>query len=406
MNSLGMWGPREGRAHRSLPTTADARTLAARRLPRLIFDFIDGGAGYETAIELNQADLLALRLLPRVLVDVQGEDIGTTFLGRRYNLPFGIAPMGMCDLAWPGTDRAFAAEASQRGFPVCVSTASSTTLEDMQRLSDGHAWFQLYVTGSIETAMGFVDRAAKAGYEHLLLTVDVPKLGKRPRDLRNGFETPFRIRAPQFLDFALHPRWSVGSLLAGTPRMANFGTGPNAKGYDRKAVRAGADWAFLARLRDHWKGKLVVKGVLSPDDARAIKEAGADAVYVSNHGGRQLDSAPSTISSLPAIRAATGPDYPLIFDGGVRSGEDVVKALASGADFVMLGRPFLYAMAADGARGVSSLLDSLSSDVAVALAQVGLRRVGDISEAILSPPVTRRPGGAKPVLLRGSGAGK
>jgi (S)-mandelate dehydrogenase len=405
LNGLGGWGLRDGKAHRSMPTTADARELAARRLPNLIFDFIDGGAGYETTIALNQADLRAVRLMPRVLVDVQGEDLGTTFLGRRYNLPFGIAPMGMCDLAWPGTDRAFATEASQRGFPVCVSTASSTSMEEMLRLSDGHAWFQLYVTGSVETAMRFVDRAASAGYENLLLTVDVPKLGKRPRDLRNGFETPFRIKAPQFLDFAMHPRWSIGTLLAGTPRMANFGSGPNTRGYDRNAARAGADWPFLARLRDHWKGKLIIKGVLSPEDAVGIRDAGADAVYVSNHGGRQLDSAPSTISALAAIRAAVGPDYPLLFDGGARSGEDVVKALASGANFVLMGRPFLYAMAADGARGVSSLIDSLTSDVAIALAQVGLKRVIDINEAILASRPVGKSAGGRPILLRGSGAG-
>ena len=235
-NAQGIWRLREGGPHRSMPTAADARALAARRLPRLIFDFIDGGAGCETAIDLNQADLLALRLNPRVLIDIQGEDLGRTFLGRRYNLPFGIAPMGMCDLAWPGTDRSFAQEASQRKFPLGVSTASSTSLEDMLRLSDGHAWFQLYVTGSIETAMQFVDRAASAGYENLLLTVDVPKLGKRPRDLRNGFETPFRMRPRQFFDFATHPGWSIGTLAAGVPRMANFGVGPNAKGYDRKAT--------------------------------------------------------------------------------------------------------------------------------------------------------------------------
>jgi L-lactate dehydrogenase (cytochrome) len=377
--------------------------LAARRLPRLIFDFIDGGAGYETAIELNQADLLGLRLMPRVLVDIQGEDLERSFLGRRYKLPFGIAPMGMCDLAWPGTDRTFATQASQRGFPLCVSTASSTTLEDIQKLSDGHAWFQLYVTGSIETAMRLVDRAAGAGYENLLLTVDVPKLGKRPRDLRNGFETPFRIRPAQFLDFAVHPRWSIGTLLAGTPHMANFGSGPTSKGYDRKATRAGADRDFLGRLRDHWKGRLVVKGVMSPEDAVAIRDAGADAVYVSNHGGRQLDSAPSTISVLPAIRAAVGPNYPLLFDGGLRSGEDIVKALASGADFVMLGRPFLYAMAAGGSRGVTSYLDSLTSELAIVLAQVGLKRIEDVNETILVSPPSGRFCGTESILLRGSG---
>jgi (S)-mandelate dehydrogenase len=384
LQSQGMWGPRDGRAHATLPTAADARLLARRRLPRLVFDFIDGGAGFESGLELNQAELLALRLMPRVLVDIEGSDLSTTLMGRRWSLPFGIAPMGMCDLAWPGTDRAFAAEARARDFPVTVSTASSTPLEEMLRLSDGRAWFQLYVTGAIEQAMGFVGRAGSAGYETLLLTVDVPKLGKRPRDLRNGFETPFHMRAPHFLDFATHPRWSLATLRAGAPRMANFG-GPQAKGYDRKAARVGANWEFLDRLRAHWKARLVVKGVLSPEDAARIKAAGADAVYVSNHGARQLDSAPSSIAMLPAIRAAVGPDYPLLFDGGVRSGEDVVKALASGADFVMAGRPFLYAMAAGGAPGLAAFLSGMAGDVTTALAQVGLRRVADIGPAILAP---------------------
>ena len=219
--------------------------------------------------------------------------------------------------------------------------------------------------------------------EGVLLTVDVPRLGKRPRDLRNGFQTPFRIRPRQFLDFALHPRWSLGTLRAGRPRMANYDADPNAKGYDRNAPRTGATWEFLDRLRARWKGRLVVKGVLSPADAVRIRDAGADAVYVSNHGARQLDSAPSSISMLPAIRAAVGPDYPLLMDGGVRSGEDIVKALAAGADFALLGRPFMFAMGADGARGLARFMDGLAEEIAIALAQVGLRRVADIKPEIL-----------------------
>jgi (S)-mandelate dehydrogenase len=378
--------PPPARPSPALPGAADARALARRRLPRLIFDFIDGAAGEETALWRNEADLRALRLMPRVLVDVVGIDPATTLFGRAMGAPFGIAPMGMCDLAWPGTDRAFAAEAKRRAIPVCVSTASSTPLERMQELAGGNAWFQLYVTGSVETAFGFADRAAASGYEVLLLTVDVPRLGRRPRDLRNGFATPFRIRPRQFLDFALHPRWSLGTLRAGRPRMANYAGGPDAKGYDRNAPRTGATWAFLDRLRARWKGRLVVKGVLSPEDAVRIRAAGADAVYVSNHGARQLDSAPSTVSMLPAIRAAVGSGYPLLMDGGVRSGEDVVKALAAGADFVLMGRPFLFAMGADGPRGLARFADGLAEDIAIALAQVGLRRVAEIGSGILLPP--------------------
>lgn len=374
------------RPSRSLPSAVDARALARRRLPRLIFDFIDGAAGEETALWRNEADLRALRLMPRVLADVSAIDTGTTMFGRRMGLPFGIAPMGMCDLAWPGTDHAFAAEARRRQIPVCVSTASSTPLEEMYARAGGQAWFQLYVTGSPDAAIGLADRAAAAGYEVLLLTVDVPRLGRRPRDLRNGFQTPFRIRPRQFLDFALHPRWSLGTLRAGRPRMANYDADPNAKGYDRTAPRTGATWEFLGRLRARWKGKLVVKGVLSPEDAVRIRDAGADAVYVSNHGARQLDAAPSPVSMLPAIRAAVGPDCTLLMDGGVRSGEDVVKALAAGADFVLLGRPFLFAMGADGPRGLSRFVDGLAADIAIALAQVGLRAVAGIGPDIVLPP--------------------
>lgn len=369
---------------RSLPTSEDARRLARRRLPRIIFDYIDGAAGDEMAAGLNQSELARIRLMPRVLVEVDGGDLSKRFLGRRWGLPFGVAPMGMCDLSWPGADKALAAEAVHRDIPVCVSTASSTTLEDMHALTGGRAWFQLYVTGGPDAALALADRAAAAGYEFLALTVDVPKLGVRPRDLRNGFETPFRMRPRQVLDFATHPRWSLSTLAAGIPRMANFGTGPQSKGFDRNAARTGADWGFLDRLRGRWKGKLIVKGVLSPDDARRIKAAGADAVYVSNHGGRQLDSTPASVNALPAIRAAVGPDYPLVFDGGVRSGEDIIKVLASGADFVMLGRPFLYALGAGGARGLANFNDHLSGGVGVALGQVGLRRVEDIDSSVLA----------------------
>lgn len=372
------------RASRALPTVEDARILARRKLPRLIFDFIDGGAGSESAMRRNAGDFEAVRLMPRVLVDVSRQSLATGFLGVDHRLPFGIAPMGMCDLAWPGADRVLAKEAARSGIPICVSTASSTPLEEMARLSEGRAWFQLYVIGSIEEALGFVDRAAAAGYENLILTVDVPKLGRRPRDLRNGFVTPFRIQPRQFMDFASRPGWSLATLMAGAPRMANYDANPTARGYDRKAARTGADWAFLDRLRDRWRGRLIVKGVLSAEDAARIARVGVDSVYVSNHGGRQLDAAPSTISALPAIRAAVGADCPLLFDGGIRSGEDVVKALALGADMVMLGRPFLFAMAADGARGVSSLVGTLAAEIETALAQVGLTRVADVTPAILA----------------------
>jgi L-lactate dehydrogenase (cytochrome) len=364
----------------SLPTTDDARTLAKSNLPALIFDFIDGAAGLEHSAQANVADLDMIKLIPRVLRDVDKIHLGTHFLGKDYSYPFGIAPMGMCNLAWPGTDLMFADQAMQNQIPVCVSTASSTSLEDMLIASHGLAWFQLYVTGAMDLVDDMIQRAESAGYETLVLTVDVPKLGKRPRDLRNGFKTPFKMRPDQFFDFALHPRWSITTLLSGIPTMANYSAGPNSGGYDRTASRKGANWDYLQRLRDRWKKKLVVKGVLNPEDALRIKQAGADAIYVSNHGGRQLDSAPSTIRALPAVRQVVGPEYPIIIDGGIRSGEDIVKCLAAGANFAMLGRPFLYATAANGAQGLENFIGHLKDDVSITLAQIGVTDINQVPQ--------------------------
>ena len=366
-------------------TSDEARALARRRLPRLMFDYIDGAAGKEHAAARNLDALGARQLMPRVLAPSEQCGLGQTFLGQTLGLPFGIAPMGMCNLAWPGADQMLAAEALRRGMPHGVSTAASSTLEAMAEQAGTLAWFQLYVTGTLEAAWGLVDRAKAAGYQVLILTVDVPRVAPRPRDVRNGFTMPFHIGPRQFMDFALHPHWSLASLFHGMPGPANFDNAPGGKGFDRHASRAGANWAFLDELRRRWDGQLIVKGVLSPDDAQRIQAAGADAIYVSNHGGRQLDSAPPAITALARVRAAVGPDYPLVFDSGVRSGEDILKALACGADLVMLGRPLLYALGADGARGLASLLDALVSELGVAMAQLGLADVDDIRASHLVP---------------------
>ena len=363
----------------------DARRLARRRMPRLLFDFVDGAVGRERAARLNRNALAKIQLQPRVLNDTTGRALDAALLGEEYALPFGVAPMGMCDLAWPGADRALAAAAARHAIPVCFSTAASTKLEDARDMAGQRAWFQLYVSDSAEAAWALVERAANAGYTHLVFTVDVPQISLRIRDLRNGFTLPFRIGPRQFFDFALHPRWSVETLLRGVPRVMNFEAAGAGK-FVREAGRGAATWEFLERLRDRWRGRLIVKGVLSADDARRIARAGADAVYVSNHGGRQLDSAPPAGDALPAIRAALGRDYPLIFDSGVRGGEDVVKALALGADFVLLGRPWLYAIGAVGAEGPDNLVDILAREIDVTLAQIGRRRVGEVDETVLITP--------------------
>jgi isopentenyl diphosphate isomerase/L-lactate dehydrogenase-like FMN-dependent dehydrogenase len=368
---------------RRIFATQDAVRIARRSLPRLVFDFIAGSAGREVGTKRNSTAFDAVLLQPRVMEDVSNGSLEINLLGRTYSLPFGIAPMGMCNLARRGADKMLADMAKRHNVPVCLSSAASSSIEEMHDWAGENAWFQLYVGQSIEHSMTLVSRAQNAGYETLVLTVDVPQVARRVRDLRNGFEMPFKIGLQQFIDLALHPRWSLATLSTGAPYPKNFGHNDGEKKFDRHASRAGADWKFLAQLRQAWKGNLVVKGITSPHDALRVKECGVDVVYVSNHGGRQLDGAPAAIDILPSIRAAVGPDYPLIFDSGVRDGEDVVKALALGADFVMVGRPWLYALAAEGKIGLNALFGAFASDISTVMAQLGIRQIDQIGSDTL-----------------------
>ncbi|UWR24555.1 alpha-hydroxy acid oxidase [Sulfitobacter sp. S190] len=357
----------------------DARRLAKRRLPWMIFDYIDGAAGAETGAARTRAALDAITLRPRVLRDVSQRSLATTLFGAPADMPFGIAPMGMCNLSAPGADLMLARLAARHSIPHGVSTVASTPLEKIIEVAQGHAWFQLYFSGDGTGTFKLVERARSAGYKTLVLTVDVPEVGRRPRELRHGFKMPFRIGPRQFIDFALHPRWSLTSLAAGKPQMANF----DMPGYsfDRTESRARATWDTLARLRDMWPGNLVVKGVLDARDAQALQRAGVDAIQVSSHGARQLESAPAPIDVLPDIRAAVGPDFPLFYDSGLRSGEDVLRALTRGADFTFFGRSLQFAMAAGGEAGLNQLWSVFKSELSIAMAQCGLQDLQNVPSA-------------------------
>ena len=363
-------------------STSDARKYARRRLPRIIFDFIDGGAGDENSCALNVETIEALRLMPRVLVNVENRSQEKNLFGQIWSLPFGIAPMGMCNLTWPTADAMLAQAAKRYGIPLVLSTMASSSIETTAERAGEHAWFQLYVGQSEEVAYHLIERAETVGYTNLILTVDLPTIGSRPREERNGFKSPLRIGPKQFLDFALHPQWSLLNMRHGIPKLANVNVA-GGKVFKRNEERGKVDWDFLARLRDHWPGNLIVKGVLGCEDSVRIRDAGADAVYVSNHGGRQLDSAPAAIQMLPLIRKAVGPDYPLLFDSGVRNGEAVLKALALGADFVFMGRPFLYAMGANGYTGLQQLIELVRSQIDVGMAQLGCTDINDIDASYI-----------------------
>ncbi|MEM1301789.1 MAG: alpha-hydroxy acid oxidase, partial [Pseudomonadota bacterium] len=240
-------------------SAADARRLARRKLPWMIFDYIDGAAGRETGVDRNRTALDAATLRPRILRDVSTRSVATTLFGAPADCPFGIAPMGMCNLAAPGADLMLARLAAKHSVPHGVSTVASTPLEEIIEVAQGHAWFQIYFSGDGSGTFQLIDRARAAGYQTLVVTVDVPEVGRRPRELRHGFKMPFRLGPRQFLDFALHPRWSIATLLAGKPDMANFRM--HGFSFDRTESRARADWDTLARMRDVWPGNLVVKGV-------------------------------------------------------------------------------------------------------------------------------------------------
>ncbi|WP_299502585.1 alpha-hydroxy acid oxidase [uncultured Roseobacter sp.] len=348
---------------------SDARRLARRRLPWMVFDYIDGAAGEGIAEARNLAALREIELQPRVLVNVKDRDLTVPVFDHAGHVPFGISPMGMCNLSGPGADLMLARMAAKHQVPHGVSTVASTTMEEIIEEADGHAWFQLYFSGDGSGTKKLVERAKAAGYRTLVMTLDVPEVGRRPRELRRGFKMPFRIGPMQFVDFALHPRWSISSLLAGAPDLANFKK--DGFDFDRTESRALADWDFLKQLRDSWDGNLVAKGVTDVEDAKRLKAEGVDAIQVSSHGGRQLDAAPPPILALARIRAALGADYPLFYDTGLRSGEDVVKAYAMGASFVFFGRALQFAIAAGGEAGLAQYWQLVTEEISLTLAQMG-----------------------------------
>ena len=366
----------------TIHTCDDARRIARRRLPWMVYDYIDGAAGDGHGERRNRDAIRAQALQPRILNDVEHRSLEVTLFGQVQGLPFGVSPMGMCNLAGPGADLMLARAAARHRIPIGASTAASTCLEDIAAQAGDRAWFQLYFSGNEASSLALIDRAEAAGYDTLVVTVDVPEVGRRPRELRRGFTMPFRIGPSQFVDFACHPRWSLHSLVKGAPQLANFGGSHGA--FDRTASRAGADWALLDRLRERWGGKLIVKGVLHAEDAVRLRDAGVDAIQVSSHGGRQLAAGPPAILALRRIREALGPDFPLLYDSGIRSGEDVVVAYAMGADFVLIGRPFLFAIAAGGERGLEQLIDVLGKEISIALAQLGVSSMDAIDAAALA----------------------
>ena len=355
----------------------DFRHAARRRLPRAVFDFIDGGAEDELTLRDNRHAFERIRLMPRVLNDVSAPQIASDLLGTSVQAPLVVAPMGSCMLAWPQADIALARAAHSHGIIYTLSTMSTTSIERMARAVQGALWFQLYVLKDHDFNLQLIDRAQAHGYGALVVTVDLPAGGKREKDYRNGISIPLRPSWGLLRDGITHPAWAWQLLRGGLPQFENVaGYGGMADNGLPIAARVGQslddafNWNKLARMRERWKGRLLVKGVEHPEDAQRLVSMGVDGIWISNHGGRQLDGAIATADALPLMAQAV-PGTPLIIDSGVRRGVDVLKARALGASGVAVGRAALYGAAVAGEAGAYRALQILIDELKLSMKLAG-----------------------------------
>src|SRR5688500_4324784 len=370
----------------------DLRRIARRRLPRAIFDFFDGGAEDEVTLRENRAAFERVRLLPKVLVNVAQVDMRTPLFGVESSLPLAIGPTGGIAAGRPGADLLLARAAKAYGIPYTLATPAGASIEKMAA-EEGRRWFQLYVVRDREFRQKLVARARDAGYEALLVTVDLAVSGKRERDPRNGFVTPYRPNWRNSRDVLRRPAWLLDIMRHGLPRMENF------EGYKFSSTKvtdiatavgremdASFDWDELALLRDLWPHKLMLKGVERPDDAERAAALGCDGVVVSNHGGRQLDGAAPSLEALPAVVRAVGSKLTVLLDGGVRRGVDILKARALGAQAVLTGRATLFGVMAGGDAGAQRALEILSNELQRAMQLCGVRSVREIGPDLIHVP--------------------
>jgi L-lactate dehydrogenase (cytochrome) len=366
----------------------DLRRAARRRLPRALFDYIDGGAEDERTLRANQADFARYTFRPRVLVDVSRRDQAITVLGEPIASPLILSPTGFTGLFWPRGEAVAARAAGRKGIIFTASTMSICSMEEIAQAATGPLWFQLYVWRDREVVRSLIERARAAGFRALVVTVDTPVLGRRERDVRSGLVLPPRVTLRNVLDSVRRVSWWRGVLTHPRPTFGNF---VGAAGLSHDAVSLATfttqqfspavGWSDIDWYRSIWRGPIAVKGVLSPEDARLAVDRGIEAVIVSNHGGRQLDGAPSPIAVLPDIVDAVAGRAEVFLDGGIRRGADVVKALALGARACMIGKAFNYGVAAAGQAGVEKAIDILQTEIDRTLALIGRPTLADLDRS-------------------------
>jgi len=368
---------------------SDYRALAKARLPHFLFEYLDGGSYDEETLRRNVEDLRAIALRQRVLRDVSSIDLSTSLFGSRWNMPVGLGPVGLSGLYARRGEVQAARAAAQAGVPFSLSTLSACAIDEVAAKAGSPFWFQLYIVKDREFVSAMMEKAREAGCSALLLTVDLAVPGTRYRDYRAGLSgSRGGGRTGQVLR---RPRWAWDVAVRGRPMTLGnleplLGAGAaleDLMGWVSRNFDASVTWKDVAWVREQWKGPLIVKGILDPEDARQAADSGADGIIVSNHGGRQLDGVSSTARALPEVAKAVGSQIPLLVDGGVRSGLDVVRMLALGADFVLLGRAWAYALAGAGEAGVAHVLKLIDAEMRVALALTGCTSITEVDESIL-----------------------
>jgi (S)-mandelate dehydrogenase len=367
----------------------DLRAIAKRRLPRFVFDYVDGGAEDERTLAGNREAFARLRFVPRTLVDVSKRDLTARLLGAPAKLPVVVGPTGLNGLAWRDGDMELARAASGAGVPFAMSTVSMSLFEDVARAAPGRLWLQAYVFAERRITDAIIERARAVGFECVMLTSDFPVAGKRERDLRSGLLPRQKFTLATRLDMLMHPRW-LAAVATRRPRFVNvereLGPGRDVNAFVGHGMFDPAfTWDDVKRFRDRWPGKLLLKGVLRADDAERALSAGVDGLVLSNHGGRQLDGAISGLEALPEVARAVGGRASLLVDGGVRRGGDIAKAVAQGAEGVLLGRAPVYGLAAGGRRGVTRALEILADELDRTLALTGCASVAALSPDLIAP---------------------
>ncbi|UXM96405.1 alpha-hydroxy-acid oxidizing protein [Bartonella sp. HY329] len=372
---------------------ADFKKAAKRRVPKMFFDYADSGAWTESTYRANEDDFKQIKLRQKVLVDMTGRSLQSEMIGQKVAMPVALAPTGLCGMQYADGEILAAQAAEEFGIPFTLSTMSICSIEDVRSSTTKPFWFQLYVMRDRDFVANLIDRAKAANCGALVLTLDLQILGQRHKDLRNGLSAPPRFTPKHLMQMAMRPKWCFNMLK--TQRRTFRNIDGHAKGVsDLSSLSAWTaeqfdpklNWQDVEWIKNKWGGPLILKGILDADDAHKATESGADALIVSNHGGRQLDGAPSTISILPEIIDAVGSKIEVHIDGGIRSGQDVLKALALGAKGTYIGRPFLYGLGANGKQGVRQVLDIIAKELDITMALCGKQKVTDIDETVVYKP--------------------